>query len=205
MRHAPGGFTLIELVVVLTSIAVLALALSPAAISFVHDARVVRTRQDTEAIFLAIVRFSFDNGFFPQWTRANDGGPGTTADKIDILVGDGSVPVVADDNLWRHGTSDRLAHQLTSNTPGYAMRTALAFGWNGPYLYGGVAPDAWNHQYLVNIGLISAGSQVEAGDAATRYAVWVISAGPDGVLETPPMQPMTTAEASGDDIGVRVQ
>jgi len=57
----------------------------------------------------------------------------------------------------------------------------------------------------INVGLIDAtqGTQTSAG--ATKSAVWVMSAGPNGQIETPYTQPMTTAAPSGDDIAVRVQ
>lgn len=205
MKRAPHGLTLIELVVVLTAITMLALMLSPLAVNVVNDARVVRTHRDTEAIFLAIIRFSFDTGFFPQWSRAHRGGPGAVSDQVDLLVGDGNVPAVESDNLWTRGTTDHLEHQLISNAPGYAVRTPLAFGWSGPYLFGGIEADAWNNRYVVNIGLIDTGRGPRAASGATRSAVWVISAGPDGLMDTLPVQPMTTAKLAGDDIGVRVQ
>jgi len=47
------------------------------------------------------------------------------------------------------------------------------------------------------------GTQTAAG--ATKSAVWVISAGANGQIETTYAQPITTAVAGGDDIGVRIQ
>jgi hypothetical protein len=57
----------------------------------------------------------------------------------------------------------------------------------------------------VNVGLIDTtlGAQTAAG--GTKSSVWVISAGPNGQLETAYAQPITTAVLTGDDIGVRIQ
>jgi hypothetical protein len=46
---------------------------------------------------------------------------------------------------------------------------------------------------------------VQTAAGATKSAVWVLSAGPNGQTDTAPNQPMTTAVLAGDDIGVRVQ
>jgi hypothetical protein len=59
---------------------------------------------------------------------------------------------------------------------------------------------------MVNIGLmeLTAGPQSVAG--VTKSAVWVLSAGPNGIIETPYAQSILTAtQAGGDDIGIRVQ
>ena len=200
------GFTLIELTVVLAVIVTLALILTPSITNFINDSRVARTRSDTQTINSAITQFYKDNGFFPQWTTAASGGPGTTANKVDLLVSPGNVPAVATANTWTTGTTDLLADQLISNAPAYTMKSATStFGWNGPYLTSGIGADAWNNRYSVNVGLIDTtlGTQTTAG--ATKSAVWVISAGPNGQLETTYTQPMTTAVLGGDDIGIRIQ
>jgi prepilin-type N-terminal cleavage/methylation domain-containing protein len=201
-----GGFTLIELTVVLAVIVTLALILTPSITNFISDSRVARTRTDTQTLAASIVQFYKDNGFFPQWSQASAGGPGSSTDKVDLLISPGNTPVVAAANTWTNGTTGTLVGQLMSNTPGYTLKNATAqFGWNGPYLSSTIGADAWNNRYAVNVGLIdpTAGTQTPAG--ATKSAVWVISAGPNGQVETAYSQPVTTALASGDDIAVRVQ
>jgi prepilin-type N-terminal cleavage/methylation domain-containing protein len=200
------GFTLIELTVVLAVIVTLALILTPSITNFINDSRVARTRTDTQTVAAAVVQFYKDNGFFPQWSTANAGGPGTNANRVDLLVSPGNVPAVAAANTWTTGSTDTLVNQLMSNTPAYTLRTATSqFGWNGPYLSSAIGADAWNNRVAVNVGLIDTtiGTQTAAG--ATKSAVWVISAGPNGQIETPYGQPITTAATSGDDIAVRVQ
>src|SRR5687768_1450367 len=77
------GFTLIELTVVLAVIVTLALILTPSVTNFITDSRVARTKSDTQTVASAVVQFYKDNGFFPQWSTANAGGPGTAANKVD--------------------------------------------------------------------------------------------------------------------------
>jgi prepilin-type N-terminal cleavage/methylation domain-containing protein len=200
------GFTLIELTVVLAVIVTLALVLTPSIVNFITDSRVARTRTDVQTISAQIIQFYRDNGFFPQWTTASAGGPGLPANAVDLLVSTGNVPGVAAPNTWTTGTTDLLDDQLMTNAPGYTMRTATsAFGWNGPYLSSGIGSDAWNNRYMVNIGLIDTSQGTQAAGGGTKSAVWVISAGPNGQIETAYTQAITTAVAGGDDIPIRIQ
>jgi prepilin-type N-terminal cleavage/methylation domain-containing protein len=207
-RHCrgSGGFTLIELTVVLAVIVTLALVLTPSITNFISDSRVARTRTDTQTVASAIVQFYKDTGFFPQWSQASGGGPGGSGDKVDLLISAGNTPSVSAATTWTTGTTGALIGQLMSNTPGYTLKNTTAqFGWNGPYLSSTIGADAWSNRYAVNIGLIdlTAGTQTAAG--GTKSAVWVISAGPNGQIETAYSQPVTTGLVSGDDIAVRVQ
>jgi prepilin-type N-terminal cleavage/methylation domain-containing protein len=205
-RRGNGGFTLIELTVVLAVIVTLALILTPSITNFISDARVARTRTDTQTVASSIVQFYKDNGFFPQWSHAVAGGPGSAGDRVDLLISAGNTPLVAAANTWTTGTTGALVGQLMSNTPGYTLKNATApFGWNGPYLSSTIGADAWNNRYAVNVGLIDPTAGTQTAGGATKSAVWVISAGPNGHLETAYSQPVTTALVSGDDIAVRVQ
>jgi prepilin-type N-terminal cleavage/methylation domain-containing protein len=200
------GFTLIELTVVLAVLVTLALVLTPSITNFINDSRVARARTDTQTVAAAVIQFYKDNGFFPQWVTANAGGPGTAANRRDLLVSPGNVPTTAAATLWTTGTTDTIANQLMGNTPVYTVKTATnAYGWNGPYLSSGIGADSWNNRYMVNVGLIdtTVGTQTSAG--VTKSAVWVISAGANGQIETAYTQSITTAVAGGDDIGVRIQ
>ena len=201
-----SGFTLIELTVVLAVIVTLALMLTPSITNFINDSRVVRARKDTQTIASAVVQFYRDNGFFPQWGTAQSGGPGTAANKVDLLISDGNVPIVATPNTWTTGTVDMLTDQLMSNAPTYTLKNATAtFGWNGPYLSSGLGADAWNNRYMVNVGLLDNTQGTQGAGGATKNSVWVMSAGPNGQIETAYTQTITAAVLTGDDIGVRLQ
>ncbi len=186
----------------------LALILTPSLANFISDARVARARTDTQTIASAVVQFYKDNGFFPQWSVAQNGGPGTSANKVDLLISLGNLPSSASNATatWTTGSTDLLSDQLMSNAPSYALKTAGAqFGWSGPYLSSAIEADAWNNRYMVNVGLIEATAGVQGQGGATKSAVWIISAGVNGTLETAYSQSVLTAILSGDDIGIRIQ
>lgn len=201
-----SGFTLIELTVVLAVIVTLALILTPSITNFITDSRIARTRKDTQTIAAAIIQFYKDNGFFPQWNTALNSGPGTAANKVDLLISPGNIPTITNANTFTTGTSDTLAHLLLNNTPGYATKSATSqFGWNGPYLSGDIGADAWNNRYMVNVGLIDTTAGITGAGGAPKNAVWVISAGPNGSIDTVYAQPVTTAAIASDDLGTRIQ
>jgi hypothetical protein len=58
---------------------------------------------------------------------------------------------------------------------------------------------------MINVGLIDTSQGTQTAGGAIKSAVWVISAGPNGQVETAFNQPITTAVVGGDDIAVRVQ
>jgi prepilin-type N-terminal cleavage/methylation domain-containing protein len=205
-RNSGRGFTLIELTVVLAVIVTLALILTPSITNFINDARTTRSQKDAQTVATAVTQFYKDNGFFPQWSTANAGGPGLAADKVDVLVGPGNTPTVASANTWTTGTTDALIDQLMSDAPGYTMKTATTtFGWNGPYLSSDIGADAWNNRYMVNTGLLDTTQGTQTSGGVTKSAVWAISAGPNGQIETAYTQPLTIAVKSGDDIAIRIQ
>ncbi len=205
-NHGSRGFTLIELTVVLAVIVTLALILTPSITNFITDSRVARARNDVQTIAAAAVQFYKDNGFFPQWTAAVSGGPGTAANKVDLLISPGNVPAVGTANTWTTGTTDTLAHQLLNNTPVYTVKTATSqFGWNGPYLTSDIGADPWNNRYMVNVGLIDTTQGVQTSGGATKSAVWIVSAGPNGTIDTAYTQAVTIALITGDDLGTRIQ
>ncbi len=57
-----------------------------------------------------------------------------------------------------------------------------------------VTADPWGNAYMVNVGA-----------HFSRGAVWALSAGPDGIIETLFLQPARSATVAGDDRAVRVR
>lgn len=205
-NEAPRGFTLIELTVVLAVIVTLALILTPSIANFINDSRKARAQTDIQMIGSAIVSFYRDTGFFPQWNTSVTGGPGLPQARFQVLMSGGNAPLEEQPTQWTTGASGLLADQLLVNAPGYALRTATSqFGWNGPYLSSDLRSDPWGNRYLVNIGLIDTSSGVMTLSGRPKAAVWVLSAGPNGTIETPFSQPVTTAVWGGDDIAFRIQ
>lgn len=200
------GFTLIELTVVLAVIVTLALVLTPSVSNFINDSRAARARTDCQTLAAAIVQFYRDTGFFPQWALSHQGGAGLGDSRLQILVSDGAAPLEDIPTLWTGGRAGSLADQLIRNGPGYALRTpSTQFGWNGPYVASALGPDPWGRRYVVNIGLIDTSPGTVTLDGRVKSAVWVLSAGANGTIETPFTQSALTGQLFGDDIGQRIQ
>ena len=209
-RAAPPGsmgFTLIELTVVLAVIVTLALVITPSITGSINEARVARARNDCQTIASGMYQFFRDTGFFPVWRTARSGGPGAPADRLDVLVTQGSVPAEDIPTPWTTGVAGSLSDQLVTNAPGYTLRSPTSpFGWNGPYFSSQLGADPWGNRYSVNVALVdlSLGAATAAGQP--KMAVWVLSAGPNGILETPfAASILTAARPGGDDIGTRIQ
>lgn len=163
-----------------------------------------RARSDCITIGSAILRFQTDTGLTPRWFRAADAqAAGTT--RVMVLVGPGRVAREVGSTGWTTEATDELHTQLTTNGPGYAvMGAGGSAGWNGPYLAPGqIGPDPWNNRYMVNVGLLGAPHAGPNGDG--RKAVWVLSAGPNGIIETTISQDADRARTGGDDIAYRIQ
>jgi prepilin-type N-terminal cleavage/methylation domain-containing protein len=201
------GFTLIELTVVLAVIVTLALALTPSIANSINEARVARARNDCQTIASGMYQFYRDTGFFPVWTISRNGGMGAPADRVQLLVSQGSVPAEDVVSPWTTGVAGSLSDQLVINAPGYALRTSTSpSGWNGPYFSSQLMADPWGRRYAVNVGLVDLSPGAATASGQAKMAVWVLSAGPNGIIETPFAQSILTAvRPGGDDIGTRVQ
>ena len=207
--HGRGamGFTLIELTVVLAVIVTLALILTPSIANSINEARVARARNDCQTIASGMYQFFRDTGFFPVWKAARNGGAGTPADRLQVLMSQGNAPSEDVPSLWTTGLTGSLADQLVTNAPGYALRSPTSqFGWNGPYFSSQLLADPWGNRYLVNVALVDLSPGAATASGQAKMAVWVLSAGPNGVIETPFAQSiLAAARPGGDDIGTRVQ
>ena len=200
------GFTLIELTVVLAVIVTLALVLTPSISNFINDSRQARAQSDCQTIASAIVQFYRDNGFFPSWKLAQNGGPGLPQNRLQLLISPGNVPQEDQPTPWSTGVAGMLSDQLLSDIPGYGLRSQTSQnGWNGPYLSSTINADPWGNRYVVNIDLIDPSGSPTSRNGAVKSAVWVLSAGANGIIETPFSRAVLTAALVGDDIGSRLQ
>lgn len=202
MRQPRGSVRVPVLFVIVGALVVAAVLAWPAIRQTRDMARLQRARRDASAIAGALVRFYQDNGFFPLWDQIGAGRLG----RVDLLVSDGMAPEVPAHSAWSTGRLGLLADDLVTNKPSYAVREdPEGMGWAGPYLPEPPGPDPWGHQYVVNIGLIPSADAPPDEAGAAKYAVWVLSAGPDGIIQTPFRQLIADATLAGDDIGVRLQ
>lgn len=213
-RGASCGFTLLEITIILAVIAILGLILAPSIVSFLNQSRLARAQNDVEILADAVVDFFRDNGFFPQYADAE------RSRRIDLLVSAGAVPdVQSGAEGWAEVAPDRLdriTNQLINNRPsfsgrGYPLKTAASgSGWNGPYMSADLQADPWGNRYMVNVEFLSVmPDAVEADGVQQKRAVWALSAGPDGTVDTlypdAARQLVSNAAASPLDISKRIQ
>jgi prepilin-type N-terminal cleavage/methylation domain-containing protein len=208
-RKGERGFTLIEVIVAIAVVAILAGIITPSVIKHIDDSKRARAQNDCLVIGSAIASFYKDVARMPNMNASGAAG-------ITLLVSEGNIPALASGiNSWNQATTsatcDLLSNHLSANTPkSQTSRTypttasapGAEFVWRGPYQTS-FPSDPWGNRYHVNIGNMTATS------AAQSNAVWVLSAGPDGIIQTA-YNPAaaatgTTVTASGDDIVYRLR
>lgn len=179
-RYARGGFTLIEIVIVIAVIAILAGIATPSIVKNIQDSRIAQAKSDTKEIAATIASFYKDVGRWPSTDGAND--------LVYLVSGTGDMPVAGTGVDGWAGNSDTFSDQLIDNDPSYT--TTGEFAWRGPYQTE-FGTDPWGKKLVCNVGNLSAGSTTP---------VYVLSAGPDGILQTD-----VGALLAGDDVGFRIQ
>jgi type II secretory pathway pseudopilin PulG len=102
---------------------------------------------------------------------------GAEPSPLSTLAGPGDMPKSPKFPEWLTGRSEALNHAT------------------------GVDP--WGNRYLVNIGAARGLDALRSGAPPAR-AIWALSAGANGIIETPFDQPGATATVGGDDVAVRV-
>ena len=197
------GFTLVEVVVVLAVVLLLSAIAVPLVSNYIEDGRRTRATAEVRVIAAAVTNVFKDYG---KWPARNNAG---TDNVLYVLYSGPTLPAANPFaaahtfNTWAldgtHG--DVLDNQLLANTPkgaaGGAYPTTGEFRWRGPYLAGGMGNDPWNRPYVVNV---IAGHST---NAVNYKRVFVLSAGPNGIIDTS-ANATTTTDITGDDIGMIV-
>ncbi|MBN2290508.1 MAG: prepilin-type N-terminal cleavage/methylation domain-containing protein [Candidatus Glassbacteria bacterium] len=224
MRNSKA-FTLIEIIVAVALVAILSAAIAPSVLNNIAQGRIARATSDVQALSSAVARFRKDTGLYP-----NKVNPSFTSTEFNFLAtrgpdGDPSIATTALQYWARNATTgvpaapvwptaftatagaascqDITSHLIegqdrvdSSYSAAQNPDDPLDVGFRAG-LISNDPLDPWGHRYLINV----------AGLGVTREPVWVISAGPDGILDT--YVPNTGLSASdslrGDDIGFRVQ
>jgi len=189
------GFTLIELAVVLAIIAVLAAILTPIVTNYLDQARVSRAMDDASTIADSVRLYKRDTGYYPIYGSLSLAQVGTTiAGKV--LLGPGSAPDETQAD-WAAiaGSNTTLVTQLNTPLSGMNVNNANPgkASYRGPYI-GSLDSDPWGNQYIVT------GQNLQG----STNRGFVVSAGPNGKLETVVAQGMVSFAAGGDDIAVPI-
>ncbi len=190
-----------EILVVLAILAMLAGIVVPLFSSAPEQARLERARTEVQAIGEAVRRFRASTGDWP--TLDATGG----RHSLKLLLSGSSLP--SDDpfsggGVWwswiSTGKADLLVNHLLHNRPqgqsANVYPTGGTNGWRGPYTEA-IPLDPWGRPYLVNVVVAWSTSQDE------DRRMWVLSAGPDGVLQTSTDAGVSDA-ILGDDVGFLV-
>jgi len=223
------GLSLIEVTVMLVVLMALAGALVPVVGDSIGSARVVRARNDLSQLAVALANFQRDVGpLVFDGSRLRQPQTLNSLQSVDVLVSDGALPGIAEmvpvatlgpglflDPSIATGSgalsgwvtdpaTDRCDLHLRINGRNYVeSQTGPSNGWNGPYIGKPLGADPWGHAYLINTGFLR--GLPPRGGRCTNCAVYAISAGPNGVVDTPFRQPLANANLLGDDLAVRIQ
>lgn len=183
------GFTLIEVIVVAAIIAILAGILVPMIFNQIDEAKNTRALAECKVISNAVVMFRKDTAKWPVYY------PGDCSQTyLTLQTGSGTDPVNAAGD-WQLSLNS-VALGIILNLPGLSPPPAQTC-YNDrakSYLIEDKS-DPWGHNYIVN-----------AFNFATEKPVWVISAGPNGKLDTSAdSQTLNDLAADGDDLGIRIK
>jgi len=196
-RNSSGGFTLIEVIIVLAAIGLLASVLTPTLTRYVQSSKLRRATKDVELIGAAIGAFYNDLGDWPIWQIGTARQSGDA--KVALLYGPGTLP--GQSGPPSGDTGDTLVNHLGINNPAYPTNVGdptLPYAWRGPYLEQFRA-DPWGHAYLSNVKFLWPGN--EQGNKP----VYVLSSGPNRVVDTDFDQTGPNMIVRGDDIAYRIK
>jgi prepilin-type N-terminal cleavage/methylation domain-containing protein len=182
------GFTLIELAVVLAIIAVLAAVLTPMVTGYLDQARTARAQADVRTIADAIKLYNRDTGRFPIYDTSAAFGTDTAAAN-DIGTSTGNAPTTT--GAWAALGTSSLESYLNNDRTTVGTAAFPKAGFRGPYV-GTVDSDPWGNKYVLNASDLR---------KASTFHAYVISAGPNGALDTTrDVATGATITAASDDI-----
>jgi prepilin-type N-terminal cleavage/methylation domain-containing protein len=220
-----SGFSLIEVLVAVTIVAIIAGAITPLVLKYIGDARRSRALSDARTIGQSIIAFNLDTGRWPVSDDGTLGDAGELSRLVGLAAGDISAANIPDgagsatgDGNWDGGGDGGDAGALedflmynsdADTTPLYtaSANPAASPGWNGPYLQE-VPVDPWGNPYVANVRYLDGAGVTGVTTAeAQNHAVYVLSAGANSLFETSfdDATALTNGGAGGDDIGWMVE
>ncbi|MFN3242271.1 MAG: type II secretion system protein GspG [Planctomycetota bacterium] len=199
-RALQGGFTLVEVIVVLSVVLLLTGIAVPMLSSYMEDGRRARAEAEIKVVMAAVGKMYKDVGVYPARNSS-----GTNNYLYTLYTGPALTSNPWSNNhrwsAWARNAQrgDQLDNHLLVNQPQGSTSGAYAstgnMRWRGPYVAGSTPVDPWGRPYVINV---LSGWRT---DATNYKRVWVVSAGPDGRFNTN-YRARATDELAGDDIGV---
>jgi len=208
-----------EVVFVLAVLAVFTLVFLPIGLNALKDADLARASGDVQDLATALTAFLTDLGRMPA-CDTNDcstpvrGGPEQNNGLRFLAVGEGRgslvgryPPEAASLTVkWSLTARGHATKPAVNNAANHLVVNDLETGadypaigrsrWRGPYVRH-LTLDPWGNAYIISVGAMEmSGSPIVLGARG-----WIVSAGPNGVLETAP----DAAVLGGDDIGTLVR
>ena len=138
--------------------------------------------------------FRKDTGKMPFLVPAGTCNPAVPADIFTTIQGGGTTPPTDNAASSWGVNSNEVALSIIMNLPGAGIVVQPCYNNNAKNYMSETSPDPWGRQYIVN----------SADFANPALPSWVISAGPNGIIDTPRNNNATLLVGS-DDIGIRIQ
>jgi len=207
------GFTLVELIFVLAIIVTLASIFIPLAMSKLSESKIASANASIDAIAAALTNFFGDLDHFPTCDSAdcdplsnsnNDlrflafgSGSGSLAGTYPASSGSGAAWDLTNTDSATPERNNAFNHLGQNNpnadsTTGEANVDYKSTKWKGPYM-AKFGVDPFGFTYIAHVGAMENGGT----PVITSGKGWILSAGPDGVLDTSP----TASVLSNDDLG----
>jgi type II secretory pathway pseudopilin PulG len=181
-RSCQRGLSLVETAIALSVMMMITAVLAPAGANLIQQARDVQVERDCASLRNAVIRLLIDNNQTQLHVQP-------TSDRlVSLLVSSGVAPEAgaAAAAPWTQapdssGRIDLIENYLIDNAPAGdpsnawpAPLRADGPGWRGTYLAQTPTNDPWGHRYAINVQYLN-----------TKNDVVVVSAGPDGIIDTP--------------------
>ena len=210
------GYAIFEIIAMLALVITLAVAVVPPLLQSLQERDIDRAHQVAESIGQAILAFRRDVG---QWPVAGDGVYQRGWLVGNACLGGGRQGLPTLDARARKSDLRQASFRAIGTMTDHLIRNAAAAmdtlypaspyphvkpGWNGPYLES-VPLDPWGNPYLVTFHETGGAGRIRLlpmhADGPVDSSVVVLSAGPDGLIQTAAEDVQCADDLTGDDIG----
>lgn len=211
------GYTLVELAAVTAIAAGVTAAILPIAQQQISKAKKAQAIEEAKQLATAVMRFWADTGSLPNDADFDPNSPGFDQKVYVLYTGSWNDKPALDGTDWAV-----VSAQYRASIRGYLLvndpdtdssndndSQSTYPHWGGPYVGEAeeeVALDPWGHSYLIQVESGLDPGTDDPTDSDFKYAIFVISAGPDGVISTTRRQLLEDQfVVGGDDIVVRIR